>query len=94
MMKMVFVMRVEVNGYYVKNNIAVFPWPKEGSQEEKELIKQGFKKFVCNHMNLIRLETPIRIWKKQVARLIVQFTSKPGILLLRHIPVLQLAWKN
>ncbi|MCY9712852.1 binary toxin-like calcium binding domain-containing protein, partial [Paenibacillus larvae] len=38
----------EVNGYYVKNNIAVFPWPKEGSQEEKELIKQGFKKFVSN----------------------------------------------
>ncbi|MDT2259674.1 hypothetical protein P7H06_09285 [Paenibacillus larvae] len=39
----------EVNGYYVKNNIAVFLGPKEGSQEEKELIKQGFKKFVQIH---------------------------------------------
>ncbi|MDT2293849.1 hypothetical protein P7H15_14870 [Paenibacillus larvae] len=26
----------EVNGYYVKNNIAVFPWPKKGSKEEEE----------------------------------------------------------
>ncbi|MDT2285981.1 hypothetical protein P7H17_07550 [Paenibacillus larvae] len=66
---------MEVNGYYVKNNIAVFPWPKEGSQEEKELIKQGFKKFVSNPYESHTAETPIRIWKKQVARLIVQFTK-------------------
>ncbi|MDT2288892.1 hypothetical protein P7H17_26495 [Paenibacillus larvae] len=26
----------------------VLPWPKKGSEEEKELIKQGFKKFVSN----------------------------------------------
>nr|WP_313787922.1 hypothetical protein [Paenibacillus larvae] len=32
--------------------------------------------------------------EKQAARLTVQFTKQPGTLLLRHIPVLQLAWKN
>ncbi|MDT2257229.1 hypothetical protein P7H25_19070 [Paenibacillus larvae] len=65
----------EVNGYYVKNNIAVFPWPK-GDHKKKKLIKQGFKILFQIHMNLRPGWRPYSdLEKASMARLIVQFTK-------------------
>ncbi|MDT2193439.1 binary toxin-like calcium binding domain-containing protein [Paenibacillus larvae] len=83
----------EVNGYYIKNHL-VLPWPKKGSEEEKELIKQGFKKFVSNPNESHTAGDPYSDLKKASGAFDRTIHKQPGTLLLRHIPVLQLAWKN
>ncbi|MDT2264560.1 hypothetical protein P7H12_14600 [Paenibacillus larvae] len=67
---------------------------KRDPKEEEELIKQGFKKFVSNPNESHTAGDPYSDLEKASGAFDVQFTKQPGTLLLRHIPVLQLAWKN